>query len=81
MAQKTIDFENDILRPIGSLKEDSVNKHGVGEVTKENAEFIKNDALIDIPQKNGKPPQQVPINMKRLLKTGFLLKVQMYEYL
>lgn len=81
MAQKTIDFDNDILRPIGSLKEDSVNKHGVGEVTKENAEFIKNDALIDIPQKNGKPPQQVPINMKRLLKTGFLLKVQMYEYL
>lgn len=51
MAQKTIDFENDILGPIGSLKEDSVNKHGVGEVTKENAEFIKNDALIDIPQK------------------------------
>lgn len=26
MAQKTIDFENDILGPIGSLKEDSSNK-------------------------------------------------------
>lgn len=26
MAQKTIDFENDILRPIGSLKEDLGNK-------------------------------------------------------
>lgn len=26
MAQKTIDFENDILKPIGSLKEDLSNK-------------------------------------------------------
>ena len=26
MAQKTIDFENDILKPIGSLKEDVSNK-------------------------------------------------------
>lgn len=31
MAQKTIDFENDILRPIGSLKEDITN---IGETIK-----------------------------------------------
>lgn len=48
MAQKTIDFENDILRPIGSLKEDLVNaKSDLSSV--ESILFdVHQDNLIDV---------------------------------
>lgn len=59
---------------IGSLKEDSVNKHGVGEVTKENAEFIKNDALIDIPQKKWKTTSASSYQYEKIVKDGISFK-------
>lgn len=48
MAQKTIDFENDILEPIGSLKED-INVLGLEESVKTS---LKCDYLENAPTMN-----------------------------
>lgn len=49
MAQKTIDFENDILRPIGSLKED-LNVLGLEESVKTSlkCDYLENAPTVNI---------------------------------